>query len=104
MQFFFGKITFQNFFDKFKKTNEWKKMFFISLVFYFLLLFNLNNKTLVLMFFILIFVFYLFNKSFKKSLLFKNVEVRYATQRKTQTGELTDFEIICKLTSVSRGR
>ena len=45
-------------------------MFFISLVFYFLLLFNLNNKTLVLMFFILIFVFYLFNKSFKKSLLF----------------------------------
>ena len=39
-----------------------------------------------------------------ESLLFKNVEVRYATQRKTQTGELTDFEIICKLTSVSRGR
>ena len=32
-----------------------------------------------------------------ESLSFENVEVRYATQRKTRMGELTDFEIICKI-------
>lgn len=31
------------------------------------------------------------------SLFFKDAQVRYATQRKTQTGELTDFEIFCPL-------
>lgn len=32
-----------------------------------------------------------------KSPFFENVQVRYATQRKTGVGELTDFEIICRL-------
>ncbi|MFC1708993.1 pilus assembly protein PilM [Candidatus Omnitrophota bacterium] len=34
-----------------------------------------------------------------QSHFFENVEVSYATQRKTKTGELTDFEIICRLDS-----
>lgn len=34
-----------------------------------------------------------------KSSFFENVQVRYATQRKMRSGELTDFEIICKLRS-----
>ncbi|MFC1646233.1 pilus assembly protein PilM [Candidatus Omnitrophota bacterium] len=34
-----------------------------------------------------------------KSSFFEDVQVRYATQRKLVTGELTDFEIICKLSS-----
>jgi Tfp pilus assembly protein PilN len=33
------------------------------------------------------------------SLFFENVQVRYATQRKMQALELTDFEIICKLST-----
>jgi len=45
-----------------------------------------------------------FTPILNESLLFKNVEVRYVTQRKTQTGELTDFEIICKLTSSPRDK
>jgi len=34
-----------------------------------------------------------------KSPLFANVQVKYATQRKMKTRELTDFEIICKLSN-----
>jgi Tfp pilus assembly protein PilN len=33
----------------------------------------------------------------EKSKFFKSAKVRYATRRKTQTGEVIDFEIVCPL-------
>ncbi|MDD5005126.1 MAG: pilus assembly protein PilM [Candidatus Omnitrophica bacterium] len=39
-----------------------------------------------------------------ESPLFENVEVRYATQRKTQSEEVTDFEIVCKLNSKAKNK
>ena len=37
-----------------------------------------------------------------KSEFFENAQVKYATQRKTRRGELTDFEIICPLSSSAK--
>lgn len=39
-----------------------------------------------------------------ESPLFENVQTRYATQRKMRTGELTDFEISCKLSKVIQSK
>lgn len=64
-------------------------VFWATLIFYFLLLFNLNNKTLVLFFFIYLFVLYGFLKDFKKSLL-----LAYLASWPFNVGKTYVFELV----------